>query len=406
MPVSWRSALPLLLVSSLFFLDEWISTPSCRFVPRADRGERDAGAAEGRGDLKAMIVSDLLLVGSDHGLVDTYFRDYYLNKFFKKSFQTLKPDMLVVLGDFSARGSELTRRKWVPVLHQFHRLIGSLITLPFHVILGDRDIGECTGLDSQLVDWISSHLPGLDSAGCGAFEMENITFVSLNSVALLCGNNGLRFGVEEMIERESSDFRTEMEGSRTEMTNDLGLDKEMSPNFAWRENSMASGSGPVLLLHFPLHPTGRSRNDGQHCHRKAYSNSLVDVNVLRQRRLDGTGPYELSHTIPPNATEYIFRALRPRIVFSGHSLDFCDYRHQDGTREVTVPPMSWHARDDPGFVIATFRQGKSVGVSHCSLGRQSYVFIYISMLVLLMLMRLLVKFLTTFRTMMMAVALL
>ncbi|KAF8024898.1 hypothetical protein BT93_F1904 [Corymbia citriodora subsp. variegata] len=298
------------------------------------------------------------------------------------------------------------RRKWVPVLHQFHRLIGSLITLPFHVVLGDRDIGECTGLDSQLVDWISSHLPGLDSAGCGAFEMENISFVSLNSAALLCGNNALRYGVEEVIERESLDFRTEIEGARTDMANDSGLDKEMSPNFAWRENSMASGSGPVLLLHFPLHPTGRSRNDGKHCYEKAYSNSLVDVNELQQRRLTGTGPYELPQTIPPNATEYIFQALRPRIVFSGHSLDFCDYRHQDGTREVTVPSMSWHARDDPGFVIAAFRQGNSVGISHCSFGRQSYAVIYIFILVLLMLMILLVKFLTTLWTMMMAVALL
>ncbi|XP_030545160.1 metallophosphoesterase 1-like isoform X5 [Rhodamnia argentea] len=372
MLISWRSALSLLLASSLFFFDEWISTPSCRFVPRADHDPRDA-AADDRDGLKVMIASDLLLMGSDAGFVDTYFGDYYLSKFFKKSFQTLKPDMLVVLGDFSARGSELTRRKWVPVLRQFHRLIGSLITLPFHVILGDRDIGDCSELDSQLVDWISSHLPGLDSAGCGAFEMENITFLSLNSVALLCGNNALRFGVEEVIERESLDFQTEIEGARTEMTNDFSL--------------------------------GRSRNDGQHCHEKAYSNSLVDVNELWQR-LAGSGPYESSHNIPPNATEYIFQALRPRIVFSGHSLDFCDYRHQDGTREVTVPAMSWHARDDPGFVIATFRPGKSVGISHCSLGRQSYAIIYIFMLVLLMLMILLVKFLTTFRTIMMAVALL
>ncbi|KAK3438062.1 hypothetical protein EUGRSUZ_F02444 [Eucalyptus grandis] len=287
------------------------------------------------------------------------------------------------------------------------RLCGHLLQglLPLQVLQG-TDIGECTGLDSHLVDWISSHLPGLDSAGCGAFEMENITFVSLNSVALLCGNNALRFGVEEVIERESLDFRTEIEGPRTEMTNDLGSDREMSPNFAWRENSMASGSGPVLLLHLPLHSTGRSRNDGKHCHEKAYSNLLVDVNELQQRRLAGTGPYELSHTIPPNATEYIFQALRPRIVFSGHSRDFCDYLHPDGTREVTVPPMSWHARDDPGFVIATFRQGKSVGISHCYLGRQSCALIYIFILVLSMLMTLMVKFLKTFQTMVMAVALL
>ncbi|PWA40665.1 metallo-dependent phosphatase-like protein [Artemisia annua] len=32
----------------------------------------------------------------------------------------------------------------------------------------------------------------------------------------------------------------------------------------------------------------------------------------KTRQLAEAGPYELSQTLPPNATEYIFHALRPR----------------------------------------------------------------------------------------------
>lgn len=151
--------------------------------------------------------------------------------------------MLLVLGDVSAKGFKLTRSKWVSVLHQFHGILGPFIELPFHVVLGDRDVGECSGLDADSVYWLARSFPGLDSSGCGAFEISNVSFVSLNAVALLCGNNNLRFSVEKVVESE----RLAMDGS--------GKFPEISDSIGWRENAMPSGSGPVLLLHFPLHPT-------------------------------------------------------------------------------------------------------------------------------------------------------
>jgi hypothetical protein len=39
------------------------------------------------------------------------------------------------------------------------------------------------------------HMPALDSVGCSAF-------VSLDSMALLCENDELRFGVERVVEKE------------------------------------------------------------------------------------------------------------------------------------------------------------------------------------------------------------
>ena len=97
------------------------------------------------------------------------------------------------------------------------------------------------------MSWVAGRFPGLDSAGCNAFEINNVSFVSLNSVTLPCGNNDLRFSVEKVIERESLDLRTE-----TERLEDGVVMGESSEGFRWRENGISSGSGPVLLLHFPL----------------------------------------------------------------------------------------------------------------------------------------------------------
>lgn len=175
--------------------------------------------------------------------------------------------MMLVLGDVSARGAELTRNEWSSVLHQFHSLVGPFLALPFHVTLGDRDIGQCSALNPRTVKLIASSFPGLDSAGCGAFEISNISFVSLNSVALLCGNNKLRFSVEKVVERESIELRMDSEDGM-ELANESNGIRVSSGDIGWRENAMSSGSGPVLLLHFPLHQTVNSNCWGDNIYKK------------------------------------------------------------------------------------------------------------------------------------------
>lgn len=158
--------------------------------------------------------------------------------------------MLLVLGDVSARGAELSRIKWSSVIQQFHRILGPFLSLPLHVILGDRDIGRCSGLNAESISWISGNFPGLDSSGCAAFGISNISFLSLNSVALLCGDNKLRFSVEKAVETESTEIQLEVENTKQilQQATDITF-----TDFQWRENAMSSGSGPVLLLHLPLH---------------------------------------------------------------------------------------------------------------------------------------------------------
>ncbi|XP_061967962.1 uncharacterized protein LOC133691463 isoform X3 [Populus nigra] len=353
----WKPLLSLLLFLSLFFYEHWISIPSCNIVPNTDLNQQEHDVVEEENDndevLKVMLVANLLLLGSDTSFFNLYFRDYYMSKVFKKSFYSLKPDMLLVMGDVSARGSTLTRGKWVSVLHQFHGMLGPFIELPFHVVLGDMDVGGCSGLDSNSVYWIARSFPGLDSSGCGAFDIDNVSFVSLNAVALLCGNNKLRFSVEKAVEMERIGSWMD---SEKEM-GDCGEFTKTSDSFGRRKDLVSSGLGPVLLLHFPLH---RAENGGckeGNIVRKAPMPLRQGLNALESSRGYTGAPYELWHTIPPNATQYIFQALKPRIVFSAHTHEFCDHTHSDGTREITVPSMTWKARDDPGFVFATFRSG-------------------------------------------------
>lgn len=179
--------------------------------------------------------------------------------------------MLLVLGDdVSARGSELTKTNWVSVLHKFERIMGPPLGLPFQVLLGDRDTGECNGLNAPLVGWIASNLPGLDRAGCAAFEFSNISFVSLNTAALLCRNNDLRFSVDRTVERESLEIQTRVEGAAEA---ELEEDHDTTSNFAWRKNSVVPGSGPILLLHFPLYRTANEDNSCN-CYHNTLSYSL------------------------------------------------------------------------------------------------------------------------------------
>lgn len=359
--------MPLLVVVALLVFEETIPIPSCKIVP-----SHDEKATHSKDDdaLKVMMVANLLLLGSEAGFINIYFRDSYTSKFFKKSIERLQPDMLIVLGDFSARGSELKKSSWLSVLQQFQNIMGPFLGLPLHVVLGDRDIGECSKLDVESVRWIASNLPGLDSSASGAFEMSNISFVSLNSVAMLCGVNDLRFNIEKVIERESTDLQSDSKSSRKRSHKPA----KSFGTLEWRETDMESGSGPVLLLHFPLHRTTTDNCGGNNFLGSTLpSGPNKSLKLLHNRGIAKAGPYELVHTLPPNATEYIFQALKPRIVFSAHSNGFCDHIHEDGTREVTVPAMTWDARNDPGFVVATFGKNKTTSITRCSLAKESHV---------------------------------
>uniref|UniRef100_A0ACD5ZR82 Uncharacterized protein n=3 Tax=Avena sativa TaxID=4498 RepID=A0ACD5ZR82_AVESA len=352
--------LPLLLIAALLAFEDWISTPSC--------SGGSPGPDPASGDLRAMMVADLMLLGSDATYADRFFRDLLMSKLITKSIQTTNPDMIIVLGDISAKVSEQNESNWIAVLEQFEGILGQYSSLPLHIVLGDKDVGGCSSLDGKLVHRMAKHLPELDSSGCGAFEISNISFMSLNAMALLCGDNMLRFSVEKVMEMESHRLQNGAEHYP------LGSEKgQESSAHSWRQNSIISGSGPIILLHIPLHKSDGGVIGVPLCPEGTFSDYPLTPLSSEQSGADGTGLYDRLHTLPANSTQYILQALKPRIIFSAHARSFSDYTHADGTREVTVPAMTLKKGRVPGFVIATFGQKGAVSVKCCSLAQEWYI---------------------------------
>jgi hypothetical protein len=94
MAVAWRPVLPLITIFALIAFEEWVSVPSCKTVPSAaDLGQP---AAESEEDLKVMVVANLLLLGSEAGFVNLYFRHYYMSKFFRVISETSSKLFLLI----------------------------------------------------------------------------------------------------------------------------------------------------------------------------------------------------------------------------------------------------------------------------------------------------------------------
>lgn len=141
------------------------------------------------------------------------------------------------------------------MLRRFYRVLGPFVGVPFHAVLRDRDVGGCG--DVERVSWVASKLPGLDGCGCGAFEIGNVSFVTLNGVALLCGDGELRFEVERVVERESLEVR---------VGNGNGED-------------VVAGSGPVVLLHLPLYSITSDGKMGPLSRYRCVERLVIDLRV-------------------------------------------------------------------------------------------------------------------------------
>lgn len=64
-------------IAFLLIFEQRISTPVCN--NHVEEAEAEAEADE----LKVMMVADLLLLGSEAGFVNRFFRDHYMSKFFR-----------------------------------------------------------------------------------------------------------------------------------------------------------------------------------------------------------------------------------------------------------------------------------------------------------------------------------
>lgn len=77
------------------------------------------------------------------------------------------------------------------------------------------------------------------------------------------------------------------------------------------------------------------------------------------------------------ATDHLLTSIQPRLVFSGHTHNYCYIEHSrnkgKAIPEWTVPPFSWRYRDDPSFMLLSITTNNQ-RVSQCYLPRQSTIY--------------------------------
>lgn len=88
MVVVWLRVFSLIAIASLLVFEEWVSNPACKFVPTTNDNNNDTLKDVQFGEvdpdkLRVMLVAELLLLGSESGYVNHFFRDYYMAKFFR-----------------------------------------------------------------------------------------------------------------------------------------------------------------------------------------------------------------------------------------------------------------------------------------------------------------------------------
>lgn len=253
---------------------------------------------------------------------------------------------------------------------RFWDLVRPFSAVPMQIVVGNHDVGDHhdPGFSSRLPRFAAS-FPGLDDTCGSRFTWNGVDFVSLNAMALHGDGCSVCSRVEKHVESISSALKTDQKES------DPGQDIN-GHNISGADGGISTG--PVLLLHLPLY-----RADDNAC------TSLDLPRCAPWHDLEGSClkvgsapplvlPHEELHKVGQDVLSYksstqVLQSFRPRLVLSGHTHRWCDRLHADGTREVTVPSLSWRNRDDPSFAFLTFHANSSFTIHRCMLAHESTV---------------------------------
>eukprot|EP00250_Pteridium_aquilinum_P018972 c24245_g1_i1 orf=226-1452(+) len=319
--------------------------------------------------LKAMVVGDLHLGGPTTMWLDRARRDSFMKASFKRAFQILKPHALLILGDISDWGRKSTEEQWGLVMRRFKDMVKPFLGLPYHVIVGNHDIGDYYQVTPTLLRRFVNSFPGLDETASAAFTIRNISFVSVNAMALACDVCPTFSSAQKAVEQ----FKAALDLSgiqSSEDTQQTNLQTHSTRNAFKR---------PVLLTHLPLYRADESVCD------------LVDVpkcapwheveggcsslfESAKISRLYTLTPYRsMLDMLSLNTSKYLLSTLQPSLVLSAHAHRFCNRLMDDATREVTVSTFTWRNRDDPSFLLIHFYKDGTHKIQQCFLPRESLV---------------------------------
>ncbi|KAH7429594.1 hypothetical protein KP509_09G057800 [Ceratopteris richardii] len=361
--------LPLLISAfAPWILLYFLANPSCMWPISNDEISKTHDV-----NLRAMVVGDLHIGGPTTVWFDRMRRDAFMKASFKRAFEKLRPDMLLILGDLSDWGRKSSKEEWNSVILRFKDMMIYFKGSQYHVIPGNHDIGDYYQITDTLLQQFTDSFPSLDEMGNSFFVLRNISFVSLNAMALACDHcsmhNSMKVAVEgykiALQQAEPDDMYMSIEENQS-------ADRH-------RHSIQDSSAGPVLLTHLPLY-----REDESVC-------GSLDIPICAPwHEVEGgcihllelsknSGHYKRQNyrknidMLSLNTTNYLLSALKPRLVLSAHAHRFCSRLLDTGTREVTVSTFTWRNRDDPSFLLVQFYKDGSYDIQQCFLVRESVV---------------------------------
>ncbi|WRT68958.1 uncharacterized protein IL334_005940 [Kwoniella shivajii] len=236
-----------------------------------------------------------------------WFKQQMDELFMRKSWNVVtrlgRIDAVIVVGDMLDCGRGVMSDDEYENYHNLFRSIFQLPpSVPMHFVPGNHDIplGPNRLFSPHSRDRYANHF----SSPNAILPIANHSLIMLDAVGL----------VEEDYRRYAAEMQfgewDGVEGGVIEFVKDLGDNPPPAPR--------------ILISHIPL-----ARPEASTC------------GPLRERGriLKGAGP-GYQNLLGSETSQFLLDALQPSIVFSGDDHDYCEHRHPQGVREVTIKSFS------------------------------------------------------------------
>ncbi|CAF2034501.1 unnamed protein product [Rotaria magnacalcarata] len=285
-----------------------------------------------RKPLHVMFIADTHLLGSREGhWLDKLRREWQMYRSFQSARFLFEPHVIFFLGDLTDEGKWCSDHEWEKTVRRFNSLFSVPTSTKLYALAGNHDIGFHYDVSDGRLERFEKSFQA-PHVRLITIDDDDINFILVNSMAF----EGDQCRLCARAEKELNEIVNELHRS--------GL-----------------ATKPVFLSHFPL-----------------YRASDANCSLWRQPSLSqSTRHKERYDVLSREASDNLLKKIKPRLVFTAHTHDFCYTEHTDIKGKVipewTVPSFSWRNRDDPSFMLLSITTNNE-RVSHCRLPRESTVF--------------------------------
>jgi len=277
-----------------------------------------------------MFIADTHLLGSREGhWFDKLRREWQMHRSFQSAQFLFEPNVVFILGDLTDEGKWCSDDEWEQTVKRFQSLFAVSSQTEIFVLAGNHDIGFHYDVSDRRLKRFeqSFQMPHVNLL---RLDRDGLPFVLINSMAF----EGDHCRLCARAEREFHQVTHELNRS------DISI-------------------RPILLSHFPLF-----RRSDANCSKSSSTNHFPS----HKERYD---------VLSQEATETLLTELRPRLVLTAHTHDFCYTEHRLSNGKIipewTVPSFSWRNRDDPSLMLLSITSNNE-RIAHCRLPRETTVF--------------------------------